>query len=74
MNPDELCCCGHTHEVHFGANCSKAGCSCEQFVWIDAGHDLLKALELLMIAHEEGVTTSKWFDEARAAIRKAKGL
>ena len=40
---------------------------------IAAAPELLEALEALLIGHEEGATPSEWFEQARAAIRKAKG-
>jgi hypothetical protein len=45
LNPGDLCLCGHTHEAHFGHECSKVGCPCEQFALIDAGVEMFKALE-----------------------------
>jgi hypothetical protein len=35
MDPGDICICTHTHEVHFGNECSKVGCQCKQFVVID---------------------------------------
>lgn len=43
MNPDNLCLCGHTYEVHFGADCSKVRCPCREFALLDAGIDLFEA-------------------------------
>lgn len=89
MNNDELCCCGHTYEVHFGLNCSRQGCSCERFIWIDAGADLLEEIELaerhirILVEILKGKRRSdrreiEAIDEhgiqRAATIRKAKGL
>lgn len=79
LHPGELCCCGHTYEVHFGSNCSKQGCSCERFVWIEAGPELLEALErMVAVANwHDTIQSEEEFDamiaKSEAAIRKAKG-
>jgi hypothetical protein len=76
MNPDELCCCGHTHEVHFSLGCSRQGCSCEQFCWIDAGAELLSAVEtaLKFFYNPTSFKLLSVEKQYQAAIRKAKGL
>lgn len=45
INPGDLCICGHTYEVHFGANCSGVGCSCREFALGDAGIEIYEALK-----------------------------
>jgi hypothetical protein len=53
MNPDELCICGHTLEVHFGHDCSRLylsgqPCPCKQFVLGDFGVELFEVLKALL--------------------------
>jgi hypothetical protein len=62
MNPGDLCICGHTREIHFGAECSivagqhtvlgghfRAGqdCPCKQFVELGLAVEVFQALKEL---------------------------
>jgi len=49
MNPGDLCLCIHTHEEHFGGNCSRVNCPCKRFVLIDFGPALLTALKQIAV-------------------------
>ena len=63
MNPGDLCICGHTREIHFGAECSivagqhtvlggrfraRQDCPCKQFVELGLAVELFQALEAVL--------------------------
>jgi hypothetical protein len=81
MNPDELCICGHTYELHFGANCSYvrqacgdltlsvdvAYCPCKQFVICDLAVQIFEALQYVATCAElKGQTFDPAMDQALA--------
>jgi hypothetical protein len=50
MNPDELCICSHTYEVHFGHDCSAifhngTPCPCKQFVLCSLAVEMFEVLK-----------------------------
>src|SRR4051794_26239007 len=57
-NPDEICICGHTYEVHFGHECSRlfldgSPCPCKQFVLGGLAVEIFEALKKIS-AHPVG--------------------
>jgi hypothetical protein len=48
MDQGDLCICAHTFEEHFGGDCSRVNCRCQQFVLIDFGPALFAALKNLL--------------------------
>jgi hypothetical protein len=85
-NPDELCICGHTHEVHFGHECSQlyrsgTPCPCKEFALCDAAVDIYEALKALLdvvdycgdMMPDEKRAIDAAQEKAVAAIRKARG-
>jgi hypothetical protein len=75
LHPAELCICGHTSEIHFGHNCSRVGCSCQQFAICDSAVGIFEALKaslpILEWANIHGSRCEEVLSQVKSAIQNA---